>query len=199
VRVARRVACLAVLATACRLGGPSVDPSACVQLADAGDAQTPCDWNGSSGDIDGGEDAPADVSSAIDAPSVPPADASPRGDARADAPAGEGGEAGACAPPVSVPVCDPVTNTGCPLLQCDVDITQSTPTGVCVAGPVLGPVAENAACTQTSGSTPCQADLSCFGGVCRRVCFCDSDCTASSECCSDGYAATGFKLCGACR
>jgi hypothetical protein len=193
----RCVAPLLLIGGACRFGGPSGNPSACIQLDDAGDAQTPCSYDGSSAEIEGPEDASMDVSAAIDAPSGAPADASPDVDARGDGPEGDGGEAGACVPPASVPVCDPVTNTGCTLLQCDVDITQSTPTGVCVAGPII-PVAENAPCTQASGSTPCQPDLSCFGGVCRRVCFCDSDCMGT-ECCSDRYATTGFKLCDACQ
>jgi hypothetical protein len=191
---------LILIASACRFGGPSGNPSACIQLDDAGDAQTPCSYDGSSAEVDAAEDASIDVSPLIDAPSrAPPPDASSDGDAQGDGPAGESGEAGECVPPASVPVCDPVTNTGCTLLQCDVDITQSTPTGVCVLGPGVAPVAENAPCTQTSGSTPCQPDLSCFGGSCRRICFCDSDCSVGGECCSDTYATTGFKLCGACR
>jgi hypothetical protein len=109
--------------------------------------------------------------------------------------AGEAGDAIACAAPSTVPVCNPVLNTGCFLLQCDVDTTQSTPTGQCVGG---GLAATGATCTAASGSEACQAQSTCTGGTCRRVCFCDTDC-ASGQCCSEALGTTGFKLCAACR
>ncbi len=184
---------LLLVSTACRFGGPSGNPSAYTALADdGGDAQA-------SGDDGAGTDAElVDVSAG--GPVFEASTDSPAGDGEVDD-GGEGGNArdaadgGTCAPPMTVPVCNPVTNLGCTLLQCDVDTTMSTPTGVCVLGPGL-PAAENAACTQTSGSTPCAADLSCFGSTCRRVCFCDSDCIG--ECCNTAYGTTGFKVCGTC-
>ena len=195
-KVPRGLSALLLVSTACRFGGPSGDASAYTALPDdAGDAQA-------SGDDGAGADADL-----VDVSDIgPPFDAStdvPSQDGKADdgGPIGDGGDSGnrkdgaACAPPMTVPVCDPATNAGCTLLQCDVDTTMSTPTGVCVLGPAV-PVAENAVCTETAGSTPCAADLSCFGGTCRRVCFCDSDCMG--ECCNTAYAATGFKVCGTC-
>jgi hypothetical protein len=191
----RRLALLVLSASACRFGGPSEDPSAYLTFpSDADDEQA----------IDGDADASLTEDASIDV-----GDATPHGDPLSDGPIGDGGDAsrdgstgdggdgGTCTPPANVSVCDPVTNTGCVLLQCDVDTTMSTATGVCVLASVT-PLAESAACTQAMGSTPCQPDLTCFGGSCRRICFCDSDCMGGA-CCSDNYATTGFKLCDACH
>ena len=189
----RSVRCLALMvlsASGCRFGGPSGDPSAYLTFpSDAADEQR----IGDDADASLSEDASIDADVDVDV-----ADAMPQGDAPGDGPTGDAGEGGACTPPASVAVCDPVTNTGCVLLQCDVDTTMSTATGVCVLASIA-PLAESAACTQAMGSTPCEPDLTCFGGSCRRLCFCDSDCMGGGECCNDSYAPTGFKLCAACH
>jgi hypothetical protein len=175
----------------CRFGGPSGDPSAYVSFVD-----------------DGGDTGSAEADSAMemlamdaDLVNEMSVDTSMSDVAPAEASGGDSGDSALCAPPASIPVCDPLANTGCTLLQCDIDITMSTPTGVCVLGAAV-PAAEGAACTQTSGSTGCQAELTCFGGSCRKICFCDSDCQgdggATGSCCSDSYSTTGFKLCAAC-
>ena len=200
-RTVRTLLAFALTAVACRTGGPSGDPSAYVALpSDAGDASAAGGDDGREVDADLGQDTAVEASLIVqaDAPADGLVDApSDRGvGLEGEGSAGEGGDGGACVPPGTVPVCNPLTDTGCTLLQCDVDTTKTTPTGVCVLGPGLTPTAENAACTQTSGSTPCQADLSCVGGVCKR--FCDSDCMGG-ECCSGTYGTTGFKLCGACQ
>jgi hypothetical protein len=183
-----------LMLNACHFGGPSGDPAAYVSsVDDGGDTGSP--------EADNAMDMLTMDADIVNETSV---DTSVRDSASADAlggDSGDGGDSATCAAPASVPVCDPLTNTGCTLLQCDVDITMSTPTGVCVLGAAV-PAAEGAACTQASGSTACQAELTCFGGSCRRICFCDSDCQgdggAVAACCSDSYSTTGFKLCAAC-
>jgi hypothetical protein len=178
-----------VLAGACRFGGPSGNPSAYIEFPDAPDDQAipeapeagnddALDGSGSSTDATAGPDTGAPEASTADG-----ADAS-----------GDDGDATSCAVTPSVPVCNPVQNTGCFLLQCDVDMTQSTPTGQCVGG---GLAAVGSTCTPASGSEVCEAQSTCFGGVCRRLCFCDSDCTGG-ECCADMAGTSGFHLCAPC-
>jgi hypothetical protein len=195
VKSVRALVPLVWLATACRIGGPSADPNTIVEFpndaADAADARDEIPMTVEAG----GDDASTDHQTPDDASSG--RDATGDGGAAGDGPTGESGEAAAaCTPPASVPVCNPLTNTGCFLVQCDVDTTMTSPTGICVlAAPVLG--SEGAACTQTAGSTTCQPQLTCFGGTCRKVCFCNADCTGG-ECCSAGIGTTGFKQCDTC-
>lgn len=186
----RCLATLALLVGACRFGGPSADPEAYVDVSDAA-ADAPNETQAVEPD-DG------DMSSDVGPIDVDSGDGmSTDHDAPEDGPNGDSGEgAAACTPPATIPVCNPLMNTGCAIGQCDVDTTMTTPTGTCVLA-ALVPGNEGATCTQTAGSTPCQPELTCFGGSCRKVCFCDSDCPASG-CCATGDGTTGFKLCGAC-
>ncbi len=177
------------LASACRLGGPSGDPSAYVPFGDASDDRT---MRGTAeAEIDDAAETDTSTKATVgtDAMASDPPDAMDASDDHADA-----GDAAACLPPASVPVCNPVQNTGCFLLQCDVDTSKSVPTGQCVGG---GLAAVGATCTVTSGSEPCQAQATCSGGTCRRLCFCDSDCSGG-ECCTDVAGASGFRLCAPC-
>jgi hypothetical protein len=187
-RVAILTAPLILLAVACRFGGPSGDPSAYVPFGDASDdrsmqatAETQVDEAGA---IDASSDATRERDAASDA--IGATDGSERVD---------GADGATCAPPASIPVCNPVQNTGCFLLQCDVDTTQSVPTGRCVGG---GIAAIGATCTVTSGSEACAAQTTCSGSMCRRLCFCDSDC-AVGDCCTDVAGTSGFHLCAPCR
>jgi hypothetical protein len=181
---------LVALAGACRLGGPSGDPAARVEFP--GDAAAASDASSSPADS-GGDDAlvpgaPADAAPGSEASPEASFDAATGADATdADA---------ACTPP-SPAVCNPVTNTGCTLSQCDIDTSHMTPTGTCV---ISSPFPNDAGspCTQVSGSVSCQPGFTCFGGTCQKVCFCNSDCAAST-CCSGTAGTTGFGLCGACR
>jgi hypothetical protein len=178
------------VANACRIGGPSASPDAYIEFpTEAGDAseQTPAA-------TESGMDDASEAASGPDALSI--ADAPLDATTATDASAGEGGDA-ACTLPASIPVCNPLTNTGCILSQCDIDTTKSTPTGVCVLASPF-PNDAGSACTQVSGSVSCQPQFTCSGGLCSQVCFCNSDCPAGS-CCSGTVAATGFGLCGACH
>lgn len=171
-------------ATACRIGGPSADPKAYVEFpSDAADA---AEEVSSGSDAASVVDSSPDSTLSIDAPSD-----SSTGDAR-----GDGESDGSCARP-DAGNCDPVTNTGCTFSQCDIDTTQTTPTGTCV---IASPFPYDAGyqCTQVSGSVSCQPGYTCYGGTCQKVCFCNADC-GSGQCCSGSAGTTGFGLCSACH
>jgi hypothetical protein len=179
-----------VVAAACRIGGPSGDPSAYLQFGDAADGPSTQDAPDAASDASYGPDSSIGALDALDAPSSEASAATDATDAGSD-----GGAPTVCAPAPSIPVCDPVHDTGCFLLQCDVDMIQSTPTGQCVGG---GLASAGAPCTPVSGSEICQARSTCFGGMCRRLCFCDSDC-AGGQCCTDTAGTSGFHLCAPCH
>ena len=190
-KAVRCLVAMALLVGACRFGGPSANPEAYVDVSDAAadapdetQAVEPDDGDTASDvgsiDVDSGDGMSTDHDAPEDGPNSD----------------SDSGEAAACMPPATIPVCNPLTNAGCALGQCDVDTSMTMPTGTCVLA-ALVPGDEGATCTQTAGSTPCQRQLTCFGGSCRKVCFCDPDCPAS-ECCAAGDGTTGFKLCGAC-
>lgn len=107
----------------------------------------------------------------------------------------------ACLPPFSSAVCDPVCNMGCPaLFRCD--ITDTPRTGACV-GTLLSPVTEGMACTRTTLTDDCIEHLSCIEGICRRLCYRDTDCTTGGTCCNttidvDG-GPSGYRDCAPCR
>jgi hypothetical protein len=107
----------------------------------------------------------------------------------------------ACLPPFSSAVCDPVCNIGCPaLFRCD--ITDAPRTGVCL-GTLLSPATEGMACTRTPLTDDCIERLSCIEGICRRLCYRDTDCTTSGTCCNtaidmDG-GPSGYRSCAPCR
>jgi hypothetical protein len=170
---------------ACRFGGPSADPEAYVTFPDEGgtDASTSTDEMAApSGPEEGGAE--------------PPLSGDDGGSASVDSAADDGGDDGGnCS--ATVPVCDPVHNTGCnPFQQCDVDPTQkTTPTGLCL---FYSGSDASGACMSTAVSETCAAKQTCVGGACRAVCFCNADC-APGECCSDTSAAAPFKLCQRCQ
>jgi hypothetical protein len=180
--------CLAL--AACRFGGPSGDPEAYVAFP-----------------VDGGEDASAGASSggaqATDDDSGGSNSEASAGDdtngddaAGDDAVAGDDAAGGTCGR--TIPVCDPVHNTGCnPFQQCDVDPSQmTTPTGLCLFYSGSDASAPGA-CMTTLITETCPAKSTCVSGACRALCFCDSDCPAS-QCCSDTSGPPGFRLCRAC-
>ncbi len=170
-----------VLLGACRIGGgPHGDPSAYVDLPEPEGGSAAAPESGAGDDtagepsFEGGDDA--DQGDA------------PGGDAAADA-------APSCAPPSSVPVCDPVKGTGCDALhRCDVDPTQPTPTGRCV---FQSSGTDGGACDSSFLDESCPAPLTCAGGACRQPCYCDGDC-AAGQCCAADSASVGFLLCQAC-
>ena len=106
----------------------------------------------------------------------------------------------ACVPPFSSAVCDPVCNVGCTaLLRCD--ITDTPRTGVCV-GTLLSTVTEGMPCTRTAVTDECTERLSCLEGICRRLCYRDTDCTTSGTCCNTAIdvdaGPTGYRMCSPC-
>ncbi len=172
---------------ACRFGGPSADPDAYLTFPE-----------------EGGADASTSTDEAA-APSAPPAaeEAGAAGPVPADdgasssddsATGGGGGDAGRCS--ATVPVCDPVHNTGCnPLQQCDVDPTQkTTATGLCL---FYSGSDASGACMSTGITESCAAKQTCVSGACRSLCFCNADC-APGDCCSDTSGAAPFTLCQRC-
>ena len=172
------------MTTACRLGGPSADPDQYLAFPDAARDVTSTSMTPPAG---GGS------------PASPAADA-PAGDVEAgdldagdfDAPPGDPNSP--CSSMVTVPVCDPVHNTGCnPLQQCDVDPAQTKPTGLCL----FGGGAEAGVCTSSIFTESCAPRSTCVDGGCRPLCFCNADCPLG-QCCTDPSGPSGFKLCGAC-
>ena len=96
----------------------------------------------------------------------------------------------------TVPVCDPVHNTGCnPFQQCDVDPSQTiTPAGLCL---FHSAPADAGPCLQTVVSETCDAQATCVAGACRALCNCNADCPPG-QCCADTSGPKGFRLCGSC-
>ena len=123
------------------------------------------------------------------------------GDGDSDGDSGDAAPPTGCLPSFSSAVCDPVCNTGCPaLFRCD--ITDTPRTGVCL-GTLLSPVTEGMACTRTALTDDCIERLSCVEGICRRLCYRDTDCTTSGTCCNtaidvDG-GTSGYRSCAPCR
>lgn len=115
------------------------------------------------------------------------------GDGDGDGPADAGQMA--CERP-AVAVCDPVLNTGCApnlSMRCAVDYNAPHLAGYCAFdGPVDG-----GTCLNTGVTESCPARSTCYGGVCRMLCFCDADC-APGRCCSDSLGEYGFRACGDC-
>lgn len=176
------LAALAGLA-ACRFGGPSANPEQAVTFPDASI-------------VDAGRGPTGDDVTASPEPdgTAPPGDdGGPAGDdgGGLDAGAGDGPVSGNCA--ATVPVCDPVHNTGCnPFQQCDVDPLQSAPTGLCLFGAM-----EAGVCTSSIVSESCPPRSTCVDGGCRQLCFCNADCPVG-QCCSDHSGPSGFTLCRTC-
>jgi hypothetical protein len=147
-------------------------------------------------------DAGHDISGDIAPEGGPDADAaSLDGPADADRVSdGESADSASCTPPFSSAVCDPVCNVGCgALLRCD--ITDTPRTGVCV-GTLLSTVTEGMPCTRTAVTDECAERLSCLEGICRRLCYRDSDCTTSGTCCNTAIdvdaGPSGYRSCTPC-
>jgi hypothetical protein len=105
--------------------------------------------------------------------------------------------ASGCLPPQQSDVCDPVCNTGCGALRCDVG--DQPHTGRCVGAWIDG---EGTLCLKTAITDPCAAHLSCVDGACRRLCYRDSDCASPGSCCTQDLLLegqpSGYKICVAC-
>jgi hypothetical protein len=101
-----------------------------------------------------------------------------------------------CEPATPIATCDPVRNTGCPpLTQCDVDTGATTPTGRCV---FFQASLDSTTCSATFLNESCEAQSTCVGNACRKLCYCDSDCP-TGQCCNDSFDPQGvFKLCSPC-
>jgi hypothetical protein len=177
--------------TGCRLGGPSGDPKAYVAVGDAsslnGGSDATVNSEGPAGPEDGGSPADALEDAAVDV-------------AAGDGGGSDGGTvtgADDASCPGTVPVCDPIHNTGCAgFQQCDVDPSQpNAPAGLCLFH--SAPSDDSGACLQTVVSETCDAQATCVAGACRTLCFCNADCPAS-QCCSDTSGPKGFRLCAAC-
>ncbi|MGH7435531.1 MAG: hypothetical protein ACRENE_07635 [Polyangiaceae bacterium] len=180
------------VSTGCRLGGPSGDPKAYVAAGDASSS------NGGSDATVIGEDAAGseDGGSAFDSLEDAGVDAVATGDGGSpDGGAVEGGDDASCTG--TVPVCDPVHDTGCAgFQQCDVDPSQpNAPAGLCLFH--SAPSDDSGACLQTIVSETCDARATCVAGACRTLCFCNADCPAG-QCCGDTSGPKGFRLCAAC-
>jgi hypothetical protein len=188
----RPLAWLAIALTlapaACRFGGPSGDPSAYETFPSDGgqDATADADASAPPSDLDAAEDAGDDAGSDDGETGA--------GDGPVDAPAEARASSDACGG--TIPVCDPIHDTGCnPFQQCDVDPSQtSTPTGLCVFN---GGSSDGAPCSSSVLNESCPPEFTCSSGECRPLCACDADCPIG-QCCSDTTGPAGFVLCAPC-
>ena len=99
---------------------------------------------------------------------------------------------GGCAAPTPATGCDPVCNTGCPMLsRCDVG--EGTRTGRCVGIWIGG---EGSTCFKGATTDACAPRLTCVEGACRRLCYRDSDCTPGT--CCNAPLPSGFTTCSPC-
>ena len=192
----------------CRFGGTAADPYA--------ETPFPADTGGTSGGqggttviIDPGDPgaggAPSGTGSGGLTATVTDASAgqnSAGGVAPDASPSGGGGTGGTstgCQPPAPVAVCDPIRNIGCllPVSFCDIDPTQSAPTGRCVFPP--NPPPAGTTCEVTIPSESCPPLSSCVNGACRKLCYCDADCPVA-ECCTEPAPGPprAFKVCAPC-
>jgi hypothetical protein len=181
---------------ACRFGGPSADPKDYVTFPEDGGADASTSSHaGPPSPVDDGGGADPDVStSAGDDSGGPASDDSATDDSTTNDGGGGGDGAGQCG--ATVPVCDPIHNTGCnPFQQCDVDPTQKTAaTGLCL---FYSGSDASGACMSTGITESCPAKETCVSGACRALCLCNADC-APGQCCTDTSSAAPFKLCQAC-
>ena len=186
------VVSLGAASSGCRLGGPSGDPKAYVAVGDASSPSGGTDATVNGEDAAGPEDggSPADVVEDV------AADVSATGDGGgSDGGIVRGADDASCTG--TVPVCDPIHNTGCAgFQQCDVDPSQpNAAAGLCLFH--SAPSDDSGACQQTIVSETCDAQATCVAGACRTLCFCNAGCPAG-QCCSDTSGPKGFRLCAAC-
>jgi len=212
----------ALIASACRFGGPSGDPTLPVNGAagavgtggqagqagsgQAGDAGSGQAGRGGSSGASGGEGGnnPGGAAGAASEGGVDRdaslIDVDADGNGASDGASSDTAPPTACLPPFSSAICDPVCNTACPaLFRCD--ITDTPRTGVCL-GTLLSPITEGMVCTRTALTDDCIERLSCIAGICRRLCYRDTDCTTSGTCCNtaidvDG-GSSGYRSCTPC-
>jgi hypothetical protein len=219
-----RIATLAgaLIVSSCRFGGPSGDPTLHVvdaaggfagtggQAGRAGSGGSAGQGGGGGGGNPGGSagaaaDAANDVADDVIADGGRDGDAGlpdiqADDDVASDGNSADSAPPTACLPPFSSAVCDPVCNVGCPaLFRCDV--TDTPRTGVCI-GTLLSSIGEGMACTRSPLTDDCVERLSCVEGICRRLCYRDTDCATSGTCCTTAIEVdagpSGFRICGTC-
>jgi hypothetical protein len=198
----------ALAAAGCRFGGKGENPFADTWVADSGIASggaSGIDPNSGGGGSDPGAGGASSVESSggfTTAIGDASSGVSAGGAAVLAYDASTGIGPGACQPPLQVAFCDPVKNTGCiiPFSFCDIDPTQAVPGGRCVFPPSTSTGgATGTTCEVTSTTETCWPMSSCVNGTCRKLCYCDSDCSAG-ECCRDPAPGPSgvFKMCKPC-
>ena len=172
-----------LLVAACRLGGPS--------------GESPRSPDATTADAPAAVDAPAGAARSDGRAEGAQEDGVGSPEAGFAGASDTGGSGARCLPPFAAEVCDPVCNTGCPLLsRCDVsDVPRR---GACVGIFVVG---EGGLCFRGTTTDSCAVSLTCLDGRCRRLCYDDADCTAGT-CCSRPLEAagapSGFAVCAPC-
>ena len=177
------------MVVACRTGGPVA--------GGRGDDAAAVDGDGSCKGADNAVGVDGGVFGGFAAVGCDANDANAANDARADTTAPPPADE-FCVPSVESSVCDPVCNTGCPLLlRCDV--ADQPRTGRCVGIWISG---EGELCLKTEQTNPCAPHFTCVEGACRRLCYRDSDCAAPGTCCRQDLLldsqSSGYKICVAC-
>jgi hypothetical protein len=107
-------------------------------------------------------------------------------------------DAGVQCPRPEVAVCDPVLNQGCSAtlqMQCAVDLLAPGLAGYCIFRGTTPP--DGGACFNSGVTEDCLPTNTCYGGQCRKLCYCDADCGAG-QCCSLRVGNYGFGACGDC-
>ncbi|MGD8862209.1 MAG: hypothetical protein PVI30_19510 [Myxococcales bacterium] len=105
-------------------------------------------------------------------------------------------DAGMHCPRPEVAVCNPVTNVGCQAslqMQCAVDLLAPGLAGYCIFRGLY----DGGTCFNSGVTEDCPPTQTCYGGECRKLCFCDADCNAG-QCCSLRVGNYGFGACGDC-
>jgi len=194
-----------VVLLACKYGGSDDDP---LMGLEPGSAAEPDALGGLMGDdVMSSNDAsvapspakPPTTSGSADAGKPPTTGSVDAGVAtgKPTTPANPSTPANACGPATAIATCDPVRNTGCPpLTQCDIETSATVATGRCV----FYQATPGVPCSSSFVNVTCDAQNTCVGGECRKMCYCDSDCPPGN-CCNDtsGPGPSGvFKLCRPC-
>lgn len=180
------------LVAGCRLGGPSADPNEFI--GPETESSMP-DGQAVDSAVPPANDAPAhEAGSVSDASGDTNHDAGANADAQ-DAAADATSDGDGCSPPVNPLSCDPVGGAGCPVLQqCDIDTTVlPAATGHCV----FTTMDDAGTCNFTILSESCPSQSTCVAGACKRICYCNADCSAG-ECCGGTPPGAGFNYCTPC-